>query len=93
MNLLLWGITFGTVGKLVLGIAVLRVHVWILREHKIDGVVLRSIKREQFVTLAGLLLIIIGFVFEVMFYGSATDFFSCADDECVATVTAAFFSQ
>ena len=91
MNLLLWGITFGTVGKLVLGIAVLRVHVWILREHKIDGVVLRSIKREQFVTFAGLLLILIGFVFEVMFYGTVTNFLDCIGDDCAAAVSAAFF--
>lgn len=65
MDLLLWGMTFGTVGKLVLGLAVLRVHVYILREHTIDGVVLRALKREQYVTVFGLMLIVLGYVLEM----------------------------
>ena len=84
MNFLLWGITLGTVGKLVLGYAVLRVHVYILREHRIDNVVLKAIKREQFVTLLGLSLIVIGYLLEIVFYNSATDLLSCTGDSCAA---------
>ncbi len=86
MNLLLWGLTIGTVGKLVLGIAVLRVHVYILREHKIDNVVLRALKREQYVTIFGLALIVIGFFLEILFYNGSTDLLSCLGEECVAAV-------
>lgn len=90
MNLLLWGLTLGTIGKLVLGMAVLRVHIWILREHKIDGIVLKSIKREQLVTLIGLSLIAIGYLLEILFYSGYTEFFSCMGVECTAAINAAF---
>lgn len=90
MNLLLWGITLGTVGKLILGIAVLRVHVHILRERKIDRDVLNALRREQFVTLIGLALIIIGYTLEIMFYYGATEFLSCVGAECASLVQSAF---
>lgn len=90
MNLLLWGITLGTVGKLILGVAVLRVHVYILREHKIDDVVLRALKREQYVTFVGLLCIVFGFAFEILFYNGSTDFLTCTGDACTGLIRAAF---
>lgn len=90
MSLLLWGLSIGTVGKLVLGIAVLRVHMGILKEHRIDGKVLNAIKRERLVTLAGLALILIGYVLEILFYSGSTSFFSCEGAECVAALQAVF---
>ncbi len=91
MNLLLLGLTLGTVGKLVLGVAVLRVHVHILKEHKIDGIVLQSMKREQFVTIIGLLLIVLGYALEVFFYTGSTNLLTCTGEECVAAVSSALF--
>lgn len=88
MNLLLWGITLGTIGKLVLGIAVLRVHVYILREHKIDNVVLKALKREQLVTVIGLLMIVLGYALEIFFYYGSTEFLSCVGEECASLVGA-----
>lgn len=90
MNLLLWGITIGTIGKLVLGIAVLRVHVYIIREHKIDDVVIKALKREQFVTLFGLALIVLGYTLEVLFYYGSTEFLSCVGSECAGLISASF---
>ncbi len=90
MNLLLWGITLGTMGKLILGIAVLRVHIRMFEEHSIDGVVLKAIKREHYLTILGLTLIVIGYVFEVMFYQGSTQFFSCVGAECGAVINSAF---
>jgi len=89
MNLLLWGLTIGTIGKLILGIAVLRVHVGILKEHRIDGVVLKAIKREQLVTLFGLILIVVGFLLEVLFYSGSTHLLECTGSECASAVEAA----
>ncbi len=60
----------GTLGKIVLGFAVWRVHAHILEEHRIDKVVLQSIRRERYVTLFGIALIVIGFILEVVFYQS-----------------------
>lgn len=90
MNLLLWGITLGTLGKLILGIAVLRVHIRIFEEHKIDGVVLKAIKREHLVTFIGLVFIILGYILEVMFYQGSTGFFDCVGAECSAVINASF---
>ncbi len=90
MNLLLWGITLGTVGKLILGIAVLRVHVHILRERKIDRDVLNALRREQFVTLIGLAFIVVGYTQEILFYYGSTEFLSCTGSECASLVQAAF---
>lgn len=86
MNLLLIGLTVGTFGKIILGIAVLRVHIHILREHKIDAVVLKSMKTEQLVTLFGLALIVLGYLLEVYFYANATELLSCSGPECAAAV-------
>lgn len=67
--LLFWGITLGMVGKILLGIAVLRVHMGIFREHKIDDVVLKTIKRERTITYIALLLIVIGYGIEMIAFG------------------------
>ena len=88
MNLLLWGLTIGTIGKLILGIAVLRVHAGIIHEHRIDNAVLTTMKKERWVTLTGLGFIVIGYVLEVLFYGG-TPFFDCVGNECTALVNAA----
>lgn len=72
MGSLYLALTLGTIGKLILGIAVLRVHAYIIKEHKIDGVVLRAMKRERYITALGILLIVVGYVLEMLFYGSTT---------------------
>lgn len=90
MNFLLWGITLGTIGKLVLGIAVLRVHIRILEEHRIDGVVLSVIKREHWITLLALLLILIGYLMEISFYRGSTNLLSCVGASCASAIQAAF---
>ena len=65
---LYWGLTLGTIGKLVLGIAVLRVHSYILREHRIDKVVLNAIRRERYITALAIALMIIGYLLEMRAY-------------------------
>lgn len=90
MNLLLWAISLGTIGKLILGFAVLRVHMYIAREHSIDSVVLRAIKREKYLTLFALALMVISYVLEILFYQGATEFLTCIGSECASAVSAAF---
>lgn len=68
MNLLILGLTIGMIGKVLLGITVLRVHIWILKEHTIDGAVLRAIKKERLVTYGALALIVLGYLLEVTSY-------------------------
>ena len=89
MNLLFLGLTIGVIGKIVLGVAVLRVHNGILHEHKIDNVVLQSIRNEKWVTIAGLSLIVIGYILEVVFYGY-TPLLTCDLSECGAAAIQVF---
>ncbi|MBX9906434.1 hypothetical protein K2X96_00880 [Patescibacteria group bacterium] len=63
-------LTLGTIGKLILGIAVLRVHAYIIKEHRIDDVVLRAMKRERYITVGGVILILIGYAMEIYFYAN-----------------------
>lgn len=84
MNLLLWGLTLGTIGKLVLGIAVLRVHLHMFQARDIDDNVLAAIKREHIVTIIGLALIVLGYLLEVMFYYGYTDLLECFGSNCGA---------
>ena len=85
MNILFWGMTLGTAGKLLLGFAVLRVHTRIREERKIDEIVIRTIKREEVLTALAVLLIIAGYVLEVAFY-NGLNFFSCFGVQCAATL-------
>ena len=66
------GITLGTFGKLILGIAVLRVHAHIIREHKIDSDVISAMKRERYITIFGIFCILVGYILEMMFYANTT---------------------
>ncbi len=72
MGTLYLGLALGMAGKLILGVAVWRVHAYILKEHTIDQIVLRAIKRERYVTGLGILLIILGYAFEMLFYTTST---------------------
>ena len=66
--LLLWSLTIGTVGKVLLGVTVLRVHSRITKEHKIDGQVLSEMKHEKWAGIIGILLMVIGYLLEMVFY-------------------------
>ena len=74
MALLFWGLTFALVGKVTLGIAVMMVHSRIVKEHHIDRVVLTEMKRERNVAFVGIILMIVGWVLELFFYGFVPGF-------------------
>jgi len=85
MNILFWGLTIGVAGKIILGVAVLLVHLKIFEERKIDGVVLKSIRTEHLLTIIGIILIIVGYVLEVAFY-NGLNLFNCARTDCAAAL-------
>lgn len=68
MNLLFWGLTLGIIGKVCLGATVMMVHWRIVKEHRIDRVVLREMYRERNIALLGIILMVAGYVLEVVFY-------------------------
>ncbi len=68
MDFLIFAITLGTIGKVLLGIAVLRVHWHIFREHRIDKDVLTTIKKERVISILAIFFILAGYALEVVFY-------------------------
>jgi len=69
LDLLFWGLTIGTIGKVLLGITVISVHWKIVKEHKIDNKVLKEMRKERNVALLGIALVVTGYFFEIVFYG------------------------
>lgn len=72
MDLLFWGLTTGIIGKILIGIAVINVHWHIIREKHIDEDVIDALKRERWVAIIGVMLMVSGFFLEIMFYGYFT---------------------
>ena len=65
---LFWGLTLGFFGKVILGATVINVHAHIIKERKIDMDVLREMKRERFLGITAVFLIIIGYVLELSYF-------------------------
>lgn len=68
MNLFNLGLTIDTLGKILLGITVLMVHWHVLKEHKIDADVLYSMKREQILGILAILLIVLGYILQLLYH-------------------------
>lgn len=69
MNWFSVGLTIDTAGKILLGVTVLRVHWHVLKEHRIDMDVLRTMKWEQTLGLLSVLLIAAGYVLQLLGHG------------------------
>lgn len=60
MSVSLFGLAAISIGEVLLAFTVITVHSHIIKEHKIDKDVLRTMKSEQRIALYGLAFIIIG---------------------------------
>ncbi len=58
------GAVLDVLGKIAIAFAALRVHHRVLHEHSIDKWVFNTMKREQLIGVAGVLLILAGFILE-----------------------------
>lgn len=59
------GFTIEVLGKIMVAFTAIMVHHRFLMEHKIDRAVFRTMKREQFVGIAGIILIVVGYILQV----------------------------
>jgi len=66
---LLVGISLGVIGKILLGLTVMMVHHRVVLEHRIDKAVIREMKRERWLALFAMILMLIGFLFELKALG------------------------
>lgn len=89
MNLLFWGLTLGTLGKVLVVIAVLNMHHTLIKEHRVDHKVVLSYRQERVLTIIGLILIVAGFLCEVYFY-NPTNMLFCHEEDCMAAGISAF---
>lgn len=90
MNLLFLGMTISVLGKALLAIGVLLAHSKIAHEHRIDNEVLRTFRTEFVITLIGLIMIVVGYMLEVMFFGGFVNFAYCNEAECAASIISVF---
>lgn len=60
------GHTMEVLGTLMIAFAALRVHHRVLNEHKIDDKVLRAMKRERAFGVIGVLLVIFGYIAQLL---------------------------
>jgi quinol-cytochrome oxidoreductase complex cytochrome b subunit len=70
MNSFVLGLTLKTLGEVIIGFAVISVHLRIIKEHKLDRKVYRSIRNEKFWGSIGVLFVIAGYIIEVASYTS-----------------------
>lgn len=90
MNILFWGITLGTAGKVLAIVGVLFAHMKLAKERRVDNAVVHSLHTEKILTILGLVLIVIGYAMEVYFYGFTTSFLTCEGLQCTGAVQGAF---
>lgn len=65
MSIELLGFTLDVIGKVMVAYTAIAVHRRFWKEHKIDEAVFWVMKTEQFVGIAGIVLIIIGFLLQL----------------------------
>lgn len=86
MDLLFIGMTLSVVGKGLLALGVVWVHVAMANERRIDDLVVRSFRTELYITLFGFALILAGYIIEVMALGGFATMATCVGPDCAAAV-------
>lgn len=64
-----WALTSSTVGAVLLGAAVMMVHMKVVKEHGIDNKVITEMRRERNIAFVGIVLVILGYLLEVSALG------------------------
>jgi len=63
----LTGFILDVLGKLLIAYTAIMVHHRFLKEHKVDAAVFRTMRREQFVGVIGVILMLAGFFLQLPF--------------------------
>ena len=88
MSLLLWGLTLSVIGKALLALGIIWVHITMATERSIDEQVVRSFRFEFYITIIGFTLILLGYLFEVYAYGGFNVLMDCGMDCSAAIIDA-----
>lgn len=65
MSIALLGFILDVIGKVMVAYTAITVHRRFWQEHKVDEFVFKAMKKEQIVGIAGIFLIIIGFILQL----------------------------
>jgi len=65
MSIEFLGFTIDLIGKVMVGFTAIMVHHRVWKEHRIDEAVFKEMRREQFIGLIGVALIIAGYVLQI----------------------------
>jgi hypothetical protein len=84
MSLLFLGMTMSVIGKGMLGLAIIWVHITMATERTIDELVVKAFRRETIITVIALFLIGIGYFLEVYALGGFNALIACEGMECAA---------
>lgn len=84
--MLFLGMTLSVIGKVMLGLAIIWVHVTMSTERSIDEEVVKAFRRETYITITALILIGAGYFLEVYGLGGFDALMYCEGAECAAMV-------
>ena len=87
--MLFLGMTLSVIGKGMLGLAIIWVHITMATERSIDEQVVKAFRRETYITIAALFLIALGYFLEVAGLGGFQSLMMCSGSECAAALGAA----
>lgn len=65
MTIELLGATIDLVGKILIAYTAVRVHRHVWREHRIDAIVFRAMRREQVLAFVGIAAMVIGYALQL----------------------------
>jgi len=82
MNLFFLGMTLDIIGKALLALGIIWVHVKMTKERRIDDVVIRSFHTEICITIVGFAFMLTGYILEVMAFGGFNNFIGCVGEAC-----------
>ncbi len=88
MNLLLLGMTLSVVGKGLLALGIIWVHITMATERTIDAKVIKSFRTETIITIIGFTMIVIGYLIEVQALGGFAGMADCSGAACAAMLGA-----
>lgn len=84
INIFFVALTLSLIGKVLLAFGVLMAHTQLAHEHRVDARVIKSFRLEKALTIIGVLLIIVGYVLEIHFFGGFGNFWTCGEADCQA---------
>jgi len=90
MNMLFIGATLALLGKVIVVLVVLHMHMTFVIEKKIDRKVILTYQQERTLTYIGLIFLIVGYFLEMVYFGFVPALNPCGEYACAALLIQTF---